>query len=64
MPKRKKREEFAALGKKDCWHLYGLQMLSPAKFAAVVGKVLQGQCSLTNAPRVTDQANPFLEGHL
>ena len=64
MPKRKTTEEFAALGKKDCWQLYGLQVLSPSKFAAVVGKVLQGKCSLINAPRVSDQANPVLKGYL
>lgn len=63
MPKRKKQEEFAAMGKKDCWQLYGLQVLSPTKFAAVVEKVLKGKCSLINAPRVMDQANQNLNGY-
>lgn len=63
MPKRKKQEEFAAMGKKDCWQLYGLQVLSPTKFAAVVGKVLKGKCFLINAPRVMDQANQNLNGY-
>ena len=46
MPKRKEAEKFAILGKKDCWHLYGLQVLTPNKFAAVVGKILQGSHTL------------------
>lgn len=46
MPKRKEAEKFAVLGKKDCWHLYGLQVLTPNKFAAVVGKILNGNHSL------------------
>ena len=43
MPKRKEAERFAVVGEKDCWHLYGLQVLSPNKFVAVVGRVLQGR---------------------
>ena len=62
MPKRKKVEKYATLGKKDCWQLYGLQMLSPSKFATVVGKVLQGQYALTNATRQTDSQSRFFEG--
>ncbi len=42
MPKRKEIEKFAAVGSKDCWHSYGLQTLSPTKFAVVVGKILSG----------------------
>jgi hypothetical protein len=49
MPKRKEAEKFATVGEKDCWHLYGLQVLSPRKFASVVGKVLQGRYSLVNS---------------
>jgi hypothetical protein len=49
MPKRKEGERYAALGEKDCWHLYGLQVLTPRKFASVVGKVLQGRYSLVNS---------------
>lgn len=43
MPKRKETEQFAKLGEKDSWNLYGLQALSPNKFAIVVGKILKGQ---------------------
>ena len=46
MPKRKEPEQFAVKGTKDCWHLYSLQMLQPAKFSVVVGKILQGNYSL------------------
>jgi hypothetical protein len=42
MPKRKEAEKFAAVGMKDCWHSYGLQVLPPGKFAAVVSKILNG----------------------
>lgn len=64
MPKRIKQEEYAVIGKKDCWQLYGLQVLSPGKFASVVGKVLKGQCSLINAPRVTKPKQPLTDGFL
>jgi len=43
MPKRKENEQFAKLGEKDSWNLYGLQALTPNKFAIVVGKILKGQ---------------------
>ena len=49
MPKRKEAEEFAAIGEKDYWHLYGLQVLTPNKFASVVGKILNGQYTLINS---------------
>ena len=49
MPKRKEAERYATVGEKDCWHLYGLQVLTPRKFASVVGKVLQGRYSLVNS---------------
>ncbi len=49
MPKRKEAENFAAVGEKDYWHLYGLQVLTPNKFAAVVGKILNGQYTLINS---------------
>lgn len=42
MPRRKESEKYAVLGEKDCWHLYGLQTLTPKKFAKVVGKILRG----------------------
>ena len=49
MPKRKEAEEFAAVGEKDYWHLYGLQVLSPNKFVSVVGKVLNGKYTLISS---------------
>ena len=52
MPRRKEAEKFVPLGEKDCWHLYGLQVLSPNKFASVVGKILGGRYTLVN-PGVT-----------
>lgn len=52
MPRRKETENFVALGEKDSWHLYGLQVLTPNKFVDVVGKILQGRYSLVN-PGVT-----------
>jgi hypothetical protein len=55
MPKRKEAEQFAHLGEKDCWHLYGLQVLTPSKFASVVGKILTGRYMLVNpGPRKKD----------
>lgn len=63
MPKRKKVEEYAVLGNKDCWQLYGLQVLSPSKFAAVVGKVLSGKYSLTNVPRGSKPTKSVIEGN-
>jgi hypothetical protein len=48
MPKRKEAERFAAVGTKDCWHSYGLQVLSPTKFAFVVGQILKGRYTLVN----------------
>ncbi len=46
MPKRKEEQKFAELGEKDCWHSYGLQVLSPTKFSSVVGKILRGHYML------------------
>lgn len=56
MPKRKGREQFAELGKKDCWHTYGLQILSTPKFAKVVDSILNGRYSLITA-KITDRQN-------
>jgi hypothetical protein len=52
MPRRKEAEKLIALGEKDCWHLYGLQVLTPNQFVKVVGKVLKGNYSLVN-PGIT-----------
>jgi len=49
MPKRKENEHFALLGKKDCWHTYGLQVLSTQKFARVVTSILNGRHTLITA---------------
>jgi hypothetical protein len=46
MPKRKTDDTFAVLGRKDCWHLYNLQALTPVKFTTVVGKILSGHYML------------------
>jgi hypothetical protein len=43
MPKRKTEDRYAVLGRKNCWHLYNLQALTPVKFSTVVGKILSGQ---------------------
>lgn len=48
MPRRKEVERFARVGEKDCWHLYGLQVLSPERFVRVVGKILKGRFDLIN----------------
>ena len=50
MPKRGKPEQFAPLGKKTTWNIYSLQDLSPANFARVVGKVLNGHYTLIDSP--------------
>ncbi len=49
MPKRKENQKFASLGKKDCWHSYGLQMLTPTKFSHVVSKILCGRYNLISS---------------
>ena len=49
MPKRKEAEKFAHLGKKDCWHSYSLQNLSPNRFAYVVGRILDGKYGLVTS---------------
>jgi len=54
MPRRKEAEKFAVRGKKDCWHLYGLQVLTPNKFATVVGKILRGHHTVIG-PRITER---------
>ena len=46
MPKRKENEQFALLGRKDCWHTYGLQVLATQKFARVVTSILSGRHTL------------------
>jgi hypothetical protein len=46
MPMRKETPRFARLGIKDCWHPYGLQGLSPEKFATVTSLILKGKFSL------------------
>jgi len=46
MPRRKQPVKYAILGPKDCWHIYGLQVLTPKKFADVVGEILKGRHQL------------------
>lgn len=49
MPKRKENQKFACLGEKNCWHSYGLQMLTPTKFSHVVSKILRGRYVLISS---------------
>lgn len=56
MPRRKEKEHFAELGKKDSWHTYGLQILSTPKFARVVNSILNGRYSLITA-KLSDRQN-------
>ncbi len=49
MPKRKENQKFASLGEKNCWHSYGLQMLTPTKFSHVVSKILRGRYMLISS---------------
>lgn len=46
MPRKKEPEKYAVLGRKDCWHVYGLQGLPPKKFALVVSSILNGRHAL------------------
>jgi hypothetical protein len=46
MPRRKEPVKYAFLGPKDCWHIYGLQVLTPKKFADAVGEILRGRHTL------------------
>ncbi|MCP4705422.1 MAG: hypothetical protein GY865_12535 [candidate division Zixibacteria bacterium] len=46
MPRRKEPIEYAEAPVKDCWHPYGLQGLSPNKFAYVLSKILEGKYGL------------------
>ena len=56
MPKRKDSEHYAELGKKDCWHTYGLQILSTPKFAKVVANILEGRYSLITS-KLSDRSD-------
>lgn len=49
MPSKKKPEKFAVLGPKDCWHTYGLQALTPKRFAHVVSEILNGRHKLVKS---------------
>ena len=46
MPRRKEPIEYADVPVKDCWHPYGLQGLSPQKFAFVISMILNDKCEL------------------
>ena len=46
--------KYAVPGPKDCWHIYGLQMLTPRKFAEVVGEILKGRHTLVRT-RIPNQ---------
>ena len=59
MPRRKEPVKYAFLGPKDCWHIYGLQVLTPKKFADVVGEILKGRHKLV---RTQVQDRDYLTG--
>lgn len=40
----------ASKGRKDVWHLYGLQALVPAKFIQIVNGILSGRQALIGPP--------------
>jgi hypothetical protein len=40
----------ASKGRKDIWHLYGLQALVPARFVQIVNDILRGRQSLVGPP--------------
>lgn len=46
MPRRKEPIKYARVTVKDCWHPYGLQGLSPDKFAIVTSMILKGKFGL------------------
>jgi hypothetical protein len=46
MPMRKETITLTRVAVKDCWHPYGLQGLSPEKFAAVTSRILKGKFNL------------------
>jgi len=48
MPIRKETINLTRVAIKDCWHPYGLQGLSPEKFAAVTSRILKGKFNLLN----------------
>ena len=48
MPMRKETINLTRVAIKDCWHPYGLQSLSPEKFAAVTSRILKGKFNLLN----------------
>ena len=54
MPRKKEPEHYAVMGPKDCWHMYGLQVLAPRKFAKVVGEILKGRHQLVRT-RIQDR---------
>lgn len=45
------RKHHAHKGKKDIWHLYGLQSLVAARFVHVVNDILKGRYTLVGNPR-------------
>jgi len=61
MPVRKEDERFARLGRKDCWHPYGLQGLAPEKFAIVATQILRGNQDLLKLRPGVSMAIEYLE---
>lgn len=50
---------YAAVGPKECWNPYGLQMLRPEKFTTVVNSILKGEGRLL--PLAPTTRGPVLE---
>ena len=46
-------EAYAAVGPKECWNPYGLQMLRPEQFSSVVNSILKGEGRLLPVARTT-----------
>lgn len=51
MSRKKSSRPAEKAGKKNLWHLYGLQALTPAKFIQVVNAVLLRRYTLIGEPR-------------
>ncbi len=58
MSMRKEVGKYAKVAFKDCWHPFGLQGLSPSKFAIVATQILRGDLTLLDLqPRRITQSD-------
>ena len=53
MRKKSEPEVYAPIGPKECWHQYGLQVLRPDQFVAVVNSIIRGESDLLPARRTS-----------